>query len=458
MSQNLDQLKSTIETQIPVSGAPGTITGQNHQNILKEVLSNVGKYAGMIYTAISDGVPLLGQFSWMNTPMNTTSPFVVKFNQDTDNGQKIINLISVLRVDDWIKFKDYKGRVAFLKYKSHALAVESGENIVNVTVEGVPENPAIAYSGGETNECVFEFFLKGATKTSELVNDSGFVTSGSIPTDYVPKSTGGQFDGNVQIVDGDGIIYLGADGTFAIRTNLAPNAIAFRVRSAVAGKNEYQFRALPLPSASLDSSFQSGHIDDPSNDYFDGVSQNAFNGQSGLWWTQFWQPNTLLTIGGNSGLISGYEQGDKFRVIDGKVWVDGDIRSKTARFLNLSETTEEDSKTLVVESDGNVAFEQDIPSESLTLTTNYGGSIIVSVTNGHLQIDVNVTKNVGSGTIISTLPSYFRHFKYSRVPFSSPNVSTVGFLEFRPWNGEIALTGNYASGSIVVSRSLPFRL
>ena len=161
MSQNLDQLESTIESQIPVSGAPGTITGQNHQNILKDVLSKVGKYAGMIYTAIADGVPPAGQFSWMNNPMNTTSPFVVKFNQDTDNGQKIINLISVMRVDDWIKFKDYKGRVAFLKYKSHALAVESGENIVNVTVEGVPENPAIAYSGGETNECVFEFFLKG---------------------------------------------------------------------------------------------------------------------------------------------------------------------------------------------------------------------------------------------------------------------------------------------------------
>lgn len=473
MSENLKQIEDDVIVQIPATGSPGDITGQNHQNLLKAFLNASGKFTGFVFDAIADGVPTTGKFSWMDTPMNEPSPFVVKFHEETGNGQKILNIIQQLRVNDYIKFKDYQGRVAVLKYVSHGSATESGQNIINVTVTGLPENPSVAYVGAETFSCVFEFFTQGATKTSELINDSGFITLGDLPptpTDFVSASLGGTFLGDIRIGDPDMFILPGKHGILleanAGRFAMVPEewkvnqTQLFDINMNNTGGTDWanwSFSHRDTPGGTLNESFQMIWGDDPGEIYFDNTAQNAFNGSDGVYALQMQQPNTLLTLGAWYGGGGSHEKGDRLRVIGGNLEVDGDARMNTARMFQLLETTEDDPNTLVVQSDGVVAIEKDIPSEVMTLTVNWSGSLIVEVKNGNLQIDVNVTRSAGSAATITTLPSYFRHFKYARVPFSSTNASTVGFLEFRPWNGQIALVGTYPTGGVQVSRNLPFR-
>lgn len=271
-------------------------------------------------------------------------------------------------------------------------------------------------------------------------------------TDYVSKANGGQFDGAIQVSDGTGIINLGDDGTFTILSGNAPNANAFRINSS-AGVNFFQYRALPQVGGSGDSSWQAGWTDDPNNVYFDGVAQNAFNGLSGTWWVQFWQPNTLISVGTSSGTITGSEQGDKLRVYDGKFWVDGEARAEALKILTQQETIETDAKTLKIDADGSIKRAINVPATNFSPEAGYSGSQQAEVIDGVLHLHLNITATGGtfSGTgVIAYIPSQFRYFKNKSVPFASLSGSASGYLLINNIDGSIRRFGTVNhTGTIV---------
>jgi len=172
MANNLNTLETTIENQIDPNGAPGSILAQNHQNILKSVLDNVGKYTGLQFKAVKEtnaGVVNTGEFVWNSNAMNETNGFTVTVARYTVDGQLIVRVLSRLKTGDLLKFKDRKGRSALFEFKKFTENVDVNSNIVyDLYIVGFSENINYTYQIGEILDCMIEIFP--ASVTTGLVN------------------------------------------------------------------------------------------------------------------------------------------------------------------------------------------------------------------------------------------------------------------------------------------------
>lgn len=210
MSDNLKLIYDKITTDIDPAGAPDSIKAEDHRDIEHSMVLSLGKYSGFVYKAIASGTPPDGSFSWENTPMNTLTDFTVKFNEFTSDGTRMLEVFNIMKKGDLIKFKDFLGRTALLIYQSSTGLVEGGEKIYNVVVKGIDSNPTYAYNGTDSFDCVFDFLMKGANNTSDLVNDGSngsnvYITSDDL-TGIVHEGyfeTGTRSGGDLMVILGD---------------------------------------------------------------------------------------------------------------------------------------------------------------------------------------------------------------------------------------------------------------
>lgn len=187
---NLKTLEQLIEQQIDPNGAPGSILAQNHQNILKEVLSKVGKWTGSPYLAKKNPTTFTpGTFSWNNNALNNTNDFNITVSKKTADLNDVGLILQTMVLGDIIQFKDFVGRSVFLTYKSHVSGTDAGSNaIYTITVAGSADNPNYVYQDIETQIAVLSYYKKLVDATPAISTDAGNIaqigTDGKI---YVPQ-------------------------------------------------------------------------------------------------------------------------------------------------------------------------------------------------------------------------------------------------------------------------------
>lgn len=162
MADNLEQLQQDVETFIDPNGAPQSIKAANHQNLLKQVLSNTGKYTGSSYVAQKEIVGELsnGQFSFEGNELNPANSVTFAFAKLSADNLDFINVLQNLTKGSVISFKDYAGKKADFKLVSYTF--NETRNAYLVTVDSFDGNPAYTYQNDEIQICIFSFIVKAS--------------------------------------------------------------------------------------------------------------------------------------------------------------------------------------------------------------------------------------------------------------------------------------------------------
>ncbi len=183
---NLKNLEALIEQHIDPNGTPGSILAENHQAILKEVLTKVGKWTGSAFVAQKNATTFpSGTFSWNNNALNTTSDFVITTSKNTSDLNDFGRVLNTMVTGDLIRFKDFNGRSVFLNYKSHANGLDaSGNPTWNITVNGFVDNPNYIYQTAETSIAIVSINkTTGVGKTYVDDQDDAFLVLAKQYTD-----------------------------------------------------------------------------------------------------------------------------------------------------------------------------------------------------------------------------------------------------------------------------------
>lgn len=162
MANDLIQLEQEVIQYIDPNGAPGSILAENHQNLLKAVLGNVGRMTGLQFKARKEapsGIVSPGYLIWNANNLNNTDPFILTVSEITLDNQKIVRVLTRLKKGDLIKFKDTKGRTVFLEFDKYSEDTDAGTNVVyNLVVKGFAENINYLYQETEVLDCMLEIF------------------------------------------------------------------------------------------------------------------------------------------------------------------------------------------------------------------------------------------------------------------------------------------------------------
>ncbi len=186
---NLKNLEALIEQHIDPNGTPGSILAENHQAILKEVLTKVGKWTGSAFVANKNATAFpSGTFSWNNNAMNNTSDFTITMSKKTADLNDVGIILETMVLGDVIQFKDFAGRSVFLTYKSHTPGTDTGgAPIYVVTVAGSVDNPNYIYQVAEQSIAVLSYHKKLVDATPAISTDAGnYATIGTDGKIYVP--------------------------------------------------------------------------------------------------------------------------------------------------------------------------------------------------------------------------------------------------------------------------------
>lgn len=234
MANNLDNIKTDAEQYIDPLGAPGSILAENHQQIVKDILTNVGKYVGAPFKANKQlSIFPSGTMSWESNALNTTTPFQIKTSKLTLDLNDFGIVLGTLQIGDVLRFKDYKGRSVFLLFNSYS----AGKDVVDgdiyfIEVQAYPNTINYTYQDAEVLDCVFEVFQQKAsspTNTSDLINDGS--------------------DGNSTYVENDEIVPLATQGLDFQNSNGVSQFLAdtfVRVKGATFDSILKQFAVDPL--------------------------------------------------------------------------------------------------------------------------------------------------------------------------------------------------------------------
>jgi len=170
----MDNFKITedrINNEIDGNGLPGSVLAQNHNEILKEILSKVGKYTGFPFKAkkIETIIPT-GTFSWGGNSMDTTTNFDIKISKLTSDLNDIGKVLEILGAGTIIHFKDYIGRSAFFEFISFATGQDGSSNdFYTITLKGFADNPTYTFQDTEEQICVLDFYPKASSYTIDIV-------------------------------------------------------------------------------------------------------------------------------------------------------------------------------------------------------------------------------------------------------------------------------------------------
>lgn len=192
MSDNLDNIKIDVEQFIDPNGAPNSILAQNHQNILKDILSKVGKYTGSPYIATKEATDLTaGKMSFRGNSFDASGTIQIDFAKLTADLTDFDLVLSNMAQGDLFKFKDYKGRVAFFEFQDYETANNAGNDIYEVDV--IPSEGNLAYTYQDTEELVSVFDVFSKTIDLRAVSFSGNVVSLDVSRQHINTATANAF-------------------------------------------------------------------------------------------------------------------------------------------------------------------------------------------------------------------------------------------------------------------------
>lgn len=187
---NLKAIETRVDADINPAGAPGSITAQNHNEILKDVLSKLGKYTGSPYLAnkILTVFPS-GSMSWNNNAMNNVLNFTITVSKLTADLNDFGEVLSRSKIGSLMRFKDYAGRSVDLLFQSYVAGVDGSANdIYVITVKGVAQNINYTYQDAEIEPCVFSVSGSASNESSNVIPDGKvqiFKGSGNLVVDGV---------------------------------------------------------------------------------------------------------------------------------------------------------------------------------------------------------------------------------------------------------------------------------
>jgi len=170
---NLNLIKDRINQDIDPAGAPNSILAINHNEIEQSILSSTGKYVGSCYTAVKTATIFnSGVFSWEGNAMNNVADFTIKVSKKTTDLNDFGVLLNTLVETDIIQFKDFAGRCIYLVFKSFSTGTDgSGNDIYNIVVAGLADNPNYVYQTNENQICILSL-------CKQIVPVTGFVPAG----------------------------------------------------------------------------------------------------------------------------------------------------------------------------------------------------------------------------------------------------------------------------------------
>lgn len=170
---NLKVLEQKVDTDIDSNGAPGSILATNHNDILHQVLTKVGKYTGSPYLAnkvITVFTP--GLMSWESNALNNTNNFDIKVAKLTADLNDFAEVLSRISAGNLLRFKDHVGRSVDLEFQSYVADVDGSANdIYVITVKGVAQNINYTYQVAETEPCVFSIAGSSPNVPSNIIAD-----------------------------------------------------------------------------------------------------------------------------------------------------------------------------------------------------------------------------------------------------------------------------------------------
>lgn len=170
MANNLKILEQTIEAQIDPNGAPGSILAFNHQNILKDVLNNVGKTTGFHFKAEKDPATIpTGKLSFNGNAFNNLAEFLITVSELSLDLNDFGNILKLYVTGTTIHFKDYVGRSAFFQFISFVAADDGmGNNTYEITVKGFADNSNYTYQDAESENATLSFHANTTVKTKVI--------------------------------------------------------------------------------------------------------------------------------------------------------------------------------------------------------------------------------------------------------------------------------------------------
>lgn len=184
MADNLKQLIGRVNEVFDNTKGPNWVKVLDHNDIEQQIIKKTGKNTGFPFLASAngiDGTVPIGTISWNGNLMNNTDLFTFTLSEKTLDFNKIEEYLKLLAIGSLIHFKDFVGRSVILKYHSYVKTTDSGgNNILNVSVNGVVDNINYAYQSNEYETCIIEFFNNGNSGVLES-------TIGTLEVDRVVK-------------------------------------------------------------------------------------------------------------------------------------------------------------------------------------------------------------------------------------------------------------------------------
>ena len=266
---------------------------------------------------------------------------------------------------------------------------------------------SLGYEVTDPNTGLGEYTLGEIDSNNEIKLLKNGVEVSSIPLTAFPSS----------ITVGDLLstrIYLGSDGEirainsqstmFNIRDAGDSNSFDIGGAPTDLSSASMSMRALPRPDGSNDSSFQHFWFKDSNEDYFDEDIQKAFNELDGVWATQFWQPNTKVTIGGS---VRNTGKGDKLDVVNGNANIDGKTKTKGLEISEITQPLDANPLALFIDSGGKVGAKEVVSNKSITenvsgtynIDWSAGGNWDLTLTSNTILTQTNIPASGFESTI-----------------------------------------------------------
>lgn len=173
MADNIKNISEYVDQKITNAGGAGSILAENHNKILKDVLTKVGKYTGSPYKAKLNGTSVpTGTLIFNGSSLNNTNDFVITMSKRTADFNNVMIIVESLESGDLIHLKDFVGRSFYFIIQSFQESTDSaGLETIDFTVKASSDNPTYTYQSSEEEVCILEFIIKRTSSSEKITID-----------------------------------------------------------------------------------------------------------------------------------------------------------------------------------------------------------------------------------------------------------------------------------------------
>lgn len=158
---DLRELSNSVDNVIPINGGVNSVKTANHNPFEKMVIEKVGKMTGLHFMSKRspvDNIVPSGSLFWNGNTMNKTENFSMFISKYTLDGNYFSRIAELLGDSSTMKFKDFRGRSTIFKINQIIPQTDpEGNEYLELSVSGYPENRDYAYAVEEEEICALEF-------------------------------------------------------------------------------------------------------------------------------------------------------------------------------------------------------------------------------------------------------------------------------------------------------------